>query len=187
MRRAWTGAAAVLLAGCASAGAGTPPQRTTGVVEVAAAGRQASRQTLEMNTYTTTVAAARTLAAAPEAVWAALDSVYASVGIPVVMRDPRNWTLGNRNFEISRRLGGAQLSRYFTCGSTAMGTEAADSYRMQLAVWSTVRQEGSGSRLETTATAMARQQGTSGAPLNCASTGELEKAIANRVSVAVGG
>jgi citrate lyase gamma subunit len=79
------------------------------------------------------------------------------------------------------------LSRYFTCGSTALGTEAADTYRLQLSVVSTVLRQGSGSRLETTVEAIARQPGTSSAPVNCSSTGELEKAIANRVSVAVGG
>ena len=186
--RGWLAAAAALaLAGCATAGAGTAPQRNTTVVSVSATGRQAGSQTLELDRYAATAATASSLLAAPAEVWVALDSVYAALGIPVAMRDPAHWTLGNRNLEISRRLNGNALSRYFTCGSTALGAEAADSYRLHVSVLSTVLQQGTGSRLETTAQATARQPGTSSAPLDCSSTGQLERAIANRVSLAVGG
>jgi citrate lyase gamma subunit len=172
MTRGWlAAAAALLLAGCASSGGVSgAPQKNTTMVSVSS------------NLPTVTA-----LAASRETVFAALDSAYAATGVAVGMRDPANWTLGNRNLQVSRRLNGRALSTFFNCGNTGMGAEVSDSYRLHISIVSTVVAQGAGSRLETVAQAVARQQGTSSPPVNCASTGELEKAIAARVSTAVGG
>lgn len=179
----WIGmAAAVAVAGCATAG-GTGPERDTTVVSVPTAGRE----DINARARTQDAATAVSLPAPPDRVWAVLDRAYTDSGIPVVLRDPDHWTMGNRNLEISRRLNGNALSRYFTCGNTSLGTEAADSYRLQVNVVTTVMQQGAGSQAVTYVHALARQPGTSSPPLNCTSTGALEKEIANRLSVLLAG
>ena len=167
MRTKWMMVAAVsAVVGCAPAGTSPGPERDATVVSVPTAGRQ----DLESRQRAADVATFVNLDAPPDRVWAVLDRAYADSGIPVMLRDPEHWTMGNRNLEIARRLNGTQLSHYFTCGSTSMGTEAADSYRLQLNVVSTVMKQGNGTHVETYARALARQVGTSSPPLNCTST-----------------
>jgi hypothetical protein len=184
MRLKWmtAAAAAAAVAGCAPAGTSPGPERDATVVAVASS---AGRTDLEVRQRAVDAATFVNLDAPPDRVWAVLDRAYTDSGIPVMLRDPEHWTMGNRDMEISRRLNGVTLSHYFTCGSTSMGTEAADSYRLQVNVVSTVMKQGTGTHVETYARALARQVGTSSPPLNCTSTGALEKAIANRLSVLV--
>ena len=179
-----TVAVAAAAAGCAPAGTSPGPERDATVVSVASS---AGSHDLAVRPRAEDVATFVNLDAAPERVWAVLDRAYTDSGIPVMLRDPDHWTMGNRDMEIARRLNGVALSHYFTCGNTSMGTEAADSYRLQLNVVSVVMKQGAGSHVETYARALARQVGTSSPPLNCNSTGVLEKEIANRLSVLVTG
>jgi len=176
--------AAAALAGCASGGTGESYQRTTTVVSVLTGPTSGD---VSMDSYGGAAPVARALAAGPDTVFAALEEAYKSVGVPVAMRDPGRWSLGNRNLEISRRLGGTSLSEYFNCGASAMGADIATSYRLQISVVSTLTQAGSGTYLETLVQASARPPGTSTDPVNCASTGRLEHEIGRRVALAVGG
>jgi hypothetical protein len=176
-------AAIAAAAGCAPAGTSPGPERDATVVSVPTYGSQDLESRQRAADVTTFV----NLEAPPDRVWAVLDRAYTESGIPVALRDPEHWTMGNRDMQIARRLNGVSMSHYFTCGNTSLGTEAADSYRLQLNVVSRVMQQGTGSRVETYATALARQVGTSSPPLVCTSTGALEKAIANRLSVLVAG
>jgi hypothetical protein len=188
MRRFCAAVAAVVLTGCASGGVSSAPQKSTTMVSVPV-GNGGDQGSVDMviNSYNANAPVVSTLSARRDAVWSALDATYQAIGITVAMRDPANWQMGNRNLQVSRRLNGNSLSRYFNCGNTGMGAEIADSYRLTASVVSTVAEQGAGSRLETVAQAVARQQGTSSPPVNCASTGQLEQEIANRVARAVGG
>jgi len=176
--------AAAALAGCASGGTGGGYQRTTTVLSVP--NGQGSSDVM-LDSYGGASAVASSLAAGRDTVFTALEQAYTALGVPVAMRDPANWSLGNRDLEISRRLGSVSLSDYFNCGSSVVGADIATTYRLQIAVISTVRQNGTGTQLETVAQANARQPGTSNPPVNCASTGRLEHEIARRVALAVGG
>jgi hypothetical protein len=184
LRGAFVVLGAAVLAGCASGGTGASYGRTTTVLSVP--NGQASSDVM-LDAYGGAAPVATTLAARPEAVFAALEAAYTAVGVPVAHRDTARWTLGNRNLEISRRLGGVNLGDYFNCGSSVVGSDVATTYRLQIAVMSTLTPQGSGTRLETTAQASARQPGTSNPPVNCASTGRLEHEIARRVGLAIGG
>ncbi|HEX8906052.1 MAG TPA: hypothetical protein VF771_14485, partial [Longimicrobiaceae bacterium] len=127
------------------------------------------------------------LRASREAVLAAAESAYVAMGIPIGTRDPANGQVGNRAFQPGRRLNGLPVTRFFYCGNAGLGAEITDTHRLQVFVLSTVTAEGPGSRLETSAQALARQIGTSGPPVTCGSSGQLEKEIATRVTRAVGG
>src|SRR3954470_238035 len=110
--------AATALAGCASGGTSESYQRTTTVVSVLTGPTSGD---VSMDSYGGAAPVARALAAGPDTVFAALEEAYKALGVPVAMRDPARWSLGNRNLEISRRLGGTSLSEYFNCGASAMG------------------------------------------------------------------
>ncbi|WP_325312513.1 hypothetical protein [Longimicrobium sp.] len=178
--------AVAALAGCASGGTGGGGsyQRTTTVLSVP--NGQSSADVM-FDAYGGAAPVAATLAAGRDTVFAALEQAYQAVGVPVGMRDPARWTLGNRDLEISRRLGGTNLSEYFNCGAGVMGADIASTYRLQITITSTLTAQGTGTRLETVAQANARQPGTSNPPVNCASTGRLEHEINRRVGLAVGG
>jgi hypothetical protein len=184
LRGAFMVLATAALAGCASGGTGGGYQRTTTVLSVP---NGQGTSDVMLDAYGGAAPVSTALAASRDTVFTALDQAYTALGVPVGMRDPANFALGNRNLEISRRLGGTSLSEYFNCGSGVVGADIATTYRLQIAVISTLRQQGSGTQLETVAQANARQPGTSNPPVSCASTGRLEHEIARRVALAVGG
>lgn len=178
----------VALAGCASAGPAATPQRTTTTVSVpVSSGGHSGTVNLELDAYRSGAPVVTVLAAPRERVWEALDSAYAALRIPVGTRDPANWTLGNRQFVPGRRIEGRPLSSFVDCGSTALGTGIADTYRVELSVLSVVRPEGTGTRLETSVQGTARQPGTTNTPVHCSSTGALEAALVEKLRLALGG
>lgn len=176
--------AAVALAGCASGGTGGSYQRTTTVLSVPSG--QGSSDVM-LDSYGGAAAVATDLTAGRDTVFTALEQAYTALGVTVGMRDPANYALGNRDLQVSRRLGTTSLSDYFNCGGSVVGADLATTYRLQISIISTVKPRGTGTQLETVAQANARQPGTSNPPVNCASTGRLEHEIARRVSLAVGG
>ncbi len=168
---------AAALAGCATAAApGEVPQRTTHVVPYTAANSNATQTSI--TTFANTGPIASEIAASADEVYAALPGVYGELGIAPGMADAGNRTFGNRRVEASRRLGQVPLSRYLRCGENAFGAPVADSYRIQLAVVSTVAPREGGSTIQTTVEATASSPGQSSS-VQCTSTGALERAIAN--------
>lgn len=123
---------------------------------------------------------ARTVKATPDQVWAALPGVYEAVGITGGAADPAARVFGNRRVTARRSLGDRPLSRYLNCGRTSSGHPAADVYRVQLSVTTSVRPAADGgSQVQTEVTGSGQDiAGTSTDPVRCASTGALEERIA---------
>lgn len=122
-----------------------------------------------------------------DAIFAALNTVFAELKIPVELNDPAHGLLRNLNAEISRRLGGEPLSRYIDCGRGFSGNNA-DVYRITLAVaaW-IVPNAGEPKNLMVAIAASGRDPaGSKSAYSVCTSRGALEKRIGERVQEIVG-
>ena len=77
-----------------------------------------------------------------------------------------------------RRLGKQPLSRYLNCGTEPSGVAHVDAWAVNLTVMSQVTPDGNGaSTVSTQVAASASPVTTSGAPVTCTSTGELERGI----------
>jgi hypothetical protein len=174
--------ATVLAAACGSAGGapGRVPAALPPSIETSGA-------SLEVRVAPTREVVAESIPASADAVWSALPKAYADLGIQVAQVSESNRVLGNPKLVLIRRLGEVPLSRYFECGSGLTGP-FADRYRIELLLRTSVVPGGSGaSRLETYVDAQARNpEGSSNTGVTCASTGRLEREIAERVRARVG-
>ncbi len=169
--------ACVSLSGCASSSASTP-ERTGRVVAVTASQVVKSYEPAGSNSVI--------VDAAPEKVLEALRSAYSDLGIEVKLYDPTHGQVGNRNFTRSYRLSGQPLSRFIGCGTTMTG-EAADSYRVTMALLSQVTPENGRSRVQTSLTGAAQDIGTSDERVSCLSRGLLEAQVNELVSRRIAG
>lgn len=112
-------------------------------------------------------------------VWDALPQVYAELGIADAGQDPATRTVGHGRVVVSRRFAGQPVSYWLSCGATATGSSAADEFRVQMAVRTTLAPSGSATSVRTVIEASARgNQGTSSDARDCTTTGRLEQRIA---------
>ena len=120
--------------------------------------------------------------AAVDAVWTALPAVYEALGIPLAHLDRASGQMGNKQIVRTGRLAGQRLSRSFDCGASMTG-ERADQGRITASVITQVwkRPDGRTGIATTVVATMKPLDGTSTAPTSCATTGWLEKEIAERV------
>lgn len=180
MRRAAFATTALLLAGCASSSSGGEPPPGSVTRSTTVVSTSAGESTIE--SYRTTDGVAQDLAVAPEKAWEVLPAVYESLGIPVKTTIPPSKTLGNTALEFNRTLGGQRASALLECGQTATGSPVADNYRINMSVLTALASAESGrTRVETRVNATATSRTTSGAPVNCATTGRLEARIAEQI------
>jgi len=172
----------VLAAACASAG-GAPGH----VPAALPPSIESSGTSLEVRVSPTREVVAESIPAPADAVWSALPKVYADLGLQVTQVSEANRVLGNPKLVLIRRLGEVPLSRYLECGSGLTGP-FADRYRIELLIRTAVVPDGSGTaRVETYVDAQARNpEGSSNTGVTCASTGRLEREIAERVRARVG-
>lgn len=105
-----------------------------------------------------------------------LAQAYFELGIDPKTSDPAAGRIGNRAFIAYTQLRSTALHEYVNCGTTMTGL-AADSYRVQFSVMSTVSPEGAGSKIVTDLVARANDPGTSKGWLTCTSTGVLEARV----------
>jgi hypothetical protein len=183
MKRLVVIAAAVLLSGCASGGAGAGETGTVrATTTVSGVG---GTRTLE--SYGTRVGAAHTVDAPVERVWEALPAVYGALGIPVGTSVPATRTFGNSSLEVNRRMAERPVSTWLNCGEGPFGAPLADSYRVKATVVTTLAPGADGrTQLQTLVSGTATNRAASGAPVNCGTTGALETQIAERLEQAVG-
>lgn len=118
----------------------------------------------------------------PARALAVIKSVYDDLGIPSATVDPASGIITAASFFKTRKLGNANLSTYFNCGSSLTGT-VADNYRIYMTVMSAVRSNGKGgTEIETAVTGnAANMEGSSSGKIPCGSTGQLEDRIQNGV------
>lgn len=117
-----------------------------------------------------------------DSIFAALETVFTELKIPVQLNDPKQGLLNNLNADISRRLGGQPLSRYIDCGRGFSGNNA-DYYRITLAVSAWLDPNvGEPKNLYVAIAATGRDPaGSKSAYSMCTSRGALERRIAERV------
>jgi hypothetical protein len=127
------------------------------------------------------IALANTVPVSMDLAWARLPGAFATVGLPagVATESERVLTVGP--IEVSRRLGGARLSTYLSCGESLTGPNA-DSHSVNLTIASQLHDAGSGAtRVETRVQATATPRASGGGPVACSSTGKLENRLAAEI------
>jgi len=119
-----------------------------------------------------------TFAAPPATVFTALGSVFASLELPLTLRDSVTGTIGNEGFKFRRTFANIQSRRLLDCGGTS-GMPNAETYTIRMSVLSNVNDVGNGTtRLITVVQASAENPSYPGSGVNCASSGALEDRIA---------
>jgi hypothetical protein len=126
--------------------------------------------------------------AARAMVWEVLPAVYTEIGLPQPVLDRSRWTATVDGHVIMRTLAKQRLSRFLSCGSGMTG-EHADTRRIRLTVRTSLESPSPDrtvvlTRLEAVAQPL---DGTSTAPAECTSRGQLEAMIANGVRSRVAG
>ena len=165
-----------LLAGAACASTATPPPASDRVLAVDSDGTVIHQSTSDEN--------ARALFAAPATrVWPALVAAYTELGIQPTVSDRATGQYGNMGFVAPRRIFGKGLGQYFRCGSSMTGP-LVETGRVYANVVSNLTDDGKGGTIVMThvSATLRRNEGTSGDPINCGSTGAIEEHI--RTSVA---
>ncbi len=187
MRMVWTLAAAATLTGCAS-GAGAPEPElgpssrvTTQTVQGLAGG-----STVAMVNNASAVGS--TVDGSVDVTWSALQSAYASLEIPLSMRDNAKKSLGNTAFRTRRRVGSVPMIRAVDCGGES-GMPNAETYDITLEITSLVTPTPDGrSRLQTLVQGSARRpSGGNVTEVRCTSLGGLENKISEMVEKIVAG
>lgn len=114
----------------------------------------------------------------PSALLAALRLAYADIGVDAKYSNPATGELGNVEFVRMRKMAGQPLTDFVNCGSTVTGP-AADTYRVTMLLVSTVRADGTGSKVETRfqSRAVDPAGGTSAGAMECQSLGTLEQKL----------
>ncbi len=168
-----------LVAGCASGGAGMGAGGTPAAIAVGASGGSQRGVGLEMTVRND--GQQFTVAAAPDAVFDALEASYAALQIPLSRREPTTRLLGNDGLKMRRQLGKIELRRAFDCGGTS-GMPNAETYTLTATIISNVTADGqSGATVSTVIDASAENPNFPGSGVRCSSTGTFEEAIAKEV------
>jgi hypothetical protein len=118
----------------------------------------------------------------------ALTQIYSTLQIPIGTMVQDAGQIGNQSFRpATHRLHGHLLSFYVNCGQESMVGSRADLDDVTFSIVSTARMGAdSVTEVGTMVTAYARPSGTSSNAVDCESTGELEKAIADQLKSALG-
>jgi hypothetical protein len=113
-------------------------------------------------------------------VFTALQTVYASLGLPLSTMNPDSGLVGTSNFYLSKPLAHRPPSNYFDCGgsSTIPGGQL-DEFQTTITVFSEAVGDSASTTLATWTTATGR---SASAEVACHSNGRLEKLIAKAVS-----
>jgi hypothetical protein len=185
----------VLLIGCvlsvsacasapgAGSGLGPGSRVTTQTINTGAGGG-----TMGMTTVNDANAVGVVVNGSVDATWSALQSVYASLEIPLTFREEAKKTLGNSSFRTRRRVGSVPMIRVVDCGGET-GMPNAETYDVTLDVSSLVQPDVAGkSKLQTLVQGTARRSASGGTnDVRCNSLGGLEKKISDMVSAILAG
>lgn len=138
--------------------------------------------TRDIETTRTTFDQPRTVPGEWRRAWLALPAVYASLGIAdsEVLNEEEH-LFGRRYMRVRASLGETRLTRIIRCGSLSPGGEGVNP--VTLTVMTLVEPMPGGSRVRSWVDATSRDVAGSGsAPVQCASTGWLEREIVRRLS-----
>ena len=128
-------------------------------------------------------AARVTLPATADQVFAAVASSYAFLKIPITHVDRTLGEQGNKKVLMSRTINGEQVSHYLNCGDDPFGGPNANANPVIVSIVTRARAEGGTSTLlETIITGVTYKGGGSTGPIYCATTGAMEKHLADMVA-----
>lgn len=124
----------------------------------------------------------------PEEVWNALSLVYAEFGFPMDgTSNPRTHEYRTVFMDVRSQLFGKPNPEFFACQQTDMLADLTNTGQITFALRSIVLPAaGGGSVLSTQVDARARRRATNSSAVECASTGNLEKGLAQAVLQKVG-
>lgn len=178
-------AVAVLAAACASSGSSSvaPPTTMTPVTQRIVTPTSA----VAFNTVNVNSGSNITIVTTVDAAWTALNVTYNEFKIPVTTLVDKDHLIGNDAFKVRRRVGNLPMQKLLDCGSS-QGIQNAETYDILMSISSTVVPNPKGGvNLMTRIDATGKSPNFSrDASVNCPSTGELEKAIAEAVRKKVG-
>jgi hypothetical protein len=173
--------------GCASTAGGSSGKASGGGDFAGGAVQTAVLQNAQgaatgINMVSTTEVNSTLINAPVDKAWAALQSAYATLGIPVTELNQQQRTIGNPAYRIRRRIGDVPTMRALDCGGDS-GMPNAETYQLLLTVKSRViANEAGGSVIQTTLEGTGRNATTSASSdVRCSSMGALEKRIADLV------
>ncbi len=184
MRRAVMLASVVVLGACASAKSGTAaPDLSTqrvGSQSIVAGSGSAS-----VALRSEAVASSSVVDLSPDKAFAALESAYIALGIPISEKLPAKRQLGNPAFRARRKLGDLQLTKLVDCGGDS-GMPNAETYILTLSISSVVSANAAGGSVVQTVLEGDGKNPLTNAATNvrCGSLGELEKRIVMRMKAA---
>lgn len=124
----------------------------------------------------------------PTEAMTALTQIYAQLQIPISTMLQDAGQIGNQNIRIfNHRLAGHAASTYLDCGQESMMGSRADLDELFVSIMTIVKRgPDSTTVVGTQITGTARPNGTSSNPVDCQTTGELEKTIATKLQSALG-
>lgn len=173
--------------GCASTAGGSSGKASGGSDFAGSVVRTAVLQNAQgsatgINMVSTTEVNSTLINAPVDKAWAALQSAYATLGIPVTELNQQQRTIGNPTYRIRRRIGDVPTMRALDCGGDS-GMPNAETYQLLLTVKSRIiANEAGGSVVQTTLEGTGRNATTSASSdVRCSSMGALEKRIADLV------
>ncbi len=175
---------AALLLVTACAGARSTPQETTVVTpRTAVITTSTGTSSVQLTNQDRTQGA--TIRVAPDLAWKLIPSVFADFALPVTTYLTDTRQIVSANNRARGRLGTLRMTALVSCGADMLGDDKANSYEVTLAVSTAISPtaDTAAALVSTLVTATARPMATSGDLLHCASTGQLEKRIANAVLV----
>ena len=165
----------------AGACASVPPDQVTTVGQQKE--RVASNVNENVDLFHDAVVHDTEFAADRTAVWNALLNAHEALGIPLTRADAKAGSLIYTGANLIQTIAGKRASRYIDCGNGAAGQPRAESYRLNIVIGDQIDSIGvKQTRLRTMVQATARSSATTGDPVHCNTTGELEKLIAAMTS-----
>lgn len=169
----------LVLLGCATAQSNTLPSGTTRTRTTV----ETPTRTYAIEQITTPDILTHTVPAVLDTAWAALPAAYGDLHIPVNAVDPSAHLLGSGMVSAQGSFAGTRLSRLLDCGASAVGMANADHYSVRLNVRTQLSAGANGgTTVRTLIEATARDAGTSTDPVRCATTGTLERRIADALA-----
>jgi len=133
--------------------------------------------------YNTDIGAAETTLDVPlDNAWARVTRAYSVLKVPITDIDSTRHLIGARRALVRDRLAGDRMSRWFSCGETAMGTPRADSYNLYVTALTQLVPPAAGSSgyvARTVVSAFATAVDASTNSVQCTSTGALEQKLSD--------
>ena len=128
----------------------------------------------------------RYVQATPEEVWKTLLVTYNELELPITALAAGTQRISSSSKRAPRTLAGKPLRDYLDCGSGISGPRV-DSYDVAYTLVSVVTPAGDSTAVQSSLVASATSRGgTSSAPVDCVTTGSLEKRIARLIELKLG-